>query len=302
MGDTMSFREGQTLDTKASTSEKRGKKPWSTKAKFALAGTVLATILGGTGIAYETIPQAHTAINSIFGHGEVHVPPTFDNNAKKINYGDNNIQRITVEEANNQDLLTPKFDEATKTITTMSPFVIPEGTTASQDKSAYEVRGIPHSEPREIIPAGTQIVIPKGMHYRLRGGDPNDNENPNLVYYIDAVKYDKTINKTIFLSLYTYDDSKKEMIPLSTNLQITSNRDIQNAINNWEGGKMDYWNELPTSNGDGSIAATSSNQLIHVFARAFEGEGLDMTKEIKGIEIDWQQQDDKLLVVIPTNQ
>lgn len=92
------------------------------------------------------------------------------------------------------------------------------------------------------------------------------------------------------------------MVPLSTNLQITSNKDIQNAINNWEGGKMDYWNKLPTSNGDSSIATTSSDQLIHVFARAFEGEGLDMTKEIKNIKIDWQQQDDKLLVVVPTSQ
>lgn len=166
----MSFSENQALPTKTPISEKRAKELWSTKAKFALAGTVVAAILGGTGIAYKTIPQIHTAINSIVGHGETHVPLTFNNNAEKINYGDNNIQRIAPEEADRQDLLTPKFDQQTNTITTMSPFVIPEGTTATQDKSAYEVRGIPHNEPREIIPAGTQIVIPKGMHYRLRGG------------------------------------------------------------------------------------------------------------------------------------
>jgi hypothetical protein len=238
-------------------------------------------------------------IQRLLGLKEATVPPTFDNNAERIRVGDNNITRITPEEANEQGLLTPTFDEETKTLTMISPFVIPQGSTASLDTSTYEVRGIKHNEPRETIPAGTQIVLPEGMHYRLVGGNSEWsigwNGDPKLVYMITAFKYDPHTDTSILLSL-------NPPSPFPTELTVTPYEKLYpKGVIVQDSGTADYWNKLPISDGVKSIGTTTSNQTIVIHSSIFRGNGLDFTKEIKGVQLQWQQDNGKLLLLAPSN-
>lgn len=271
----------------------------STRAKMFLASSAIAAILGGGYASYETIPQVNTAINKIIGQEEI--PPTFDNNIVKQKIGNNNIKRVTPEEANKQDLLTPKFRE--KTLTLISPFILPQDSSASLDKSPYEVRGINHNEPRFIVPAGTEIVLPKGMHYILIAGNPEWDQDPNLVYGISAVTYNEQTNTSIHISLYFYDDRAKKDLPVSTSLRKTPRQEV--IYPNFS--SFPDWKNLPTSDGKTPLGVTNTDQLIHVYTNVFNGtnystDGSSSGSEITNIQTQWQQQDGKLLIIKSSHQ
>ena len=259
-----------------------------------IAGAALTT-LGGAVI--ETVPQLREAVHRSIGLRGGEVPSTFESNAEKITIGNNNLTRITPEKAEREGLLIPQFNPDTKVFTLPFLFIPLEGTTTTLDRSEYEVRTIKHSEPRITVPAGTGVIIPEGMHYRLIGGHPDLKEDPNLVYGLAAVKYDKKNNITTILSFNLWDETKQEMVPLSTDLAITPAKD---AYGNWDSIGIDYWEKFSVSDGIKPIA-TTSNQLIHVTVEAFNGNRLDAVNKIEDTQIQWQQQNGKLLILDTSN-
>ncbi|MDO8688164.1 MAG: hypothetical protein Q7K41_06215 [Dehalococcoidales bacterium] len=143
------------------------------------------------------------------------VPSTFDSKAAKQPIGENNIKRITKEEAEKQDLLTPKItvDPAAKTITistlfTTSPANEPIlSTTLDKTYHAPGEISLRPDDPRNSfgsehfeVPANFPIILPKGMHYALVTGVPGHNEpNPSQII---GFFYDPQANATFLINYY----------------------------------------------------------------------------------------------------
>lgn len=238
-------------------------------------GMAIGVVAGGAGVAvYQNVPAVHQSIDNAYLDImrtvgiETVVPPTFDTKAGKTKFGENNITRITVEEAESKKLLEPtiKVDNTnTVTVTTLLPGLFPStipNTQIDSETHAEEGRA-PSVVKHFIMPEGYRLTVPKETHYALFKANPGTYQNPDLVYTIVTFFHDPVDNVTLSLAYETTG-----FIPEDG--QKTFDRDTYNKLYNPSlGGKLE---DLPLSDGVTPIAKPSSaNQKLDMFLGVLSG-------------------------------
>ncbi len=223
-----------------------------------IAGVAL-TGLGGVGVG-------------LYENNQSSAPSTFDNSIEKITIGDNNITRITPEEAKAKGLLEPKYDPSTKTVTTL-PIVSPQpGNKATLDKTFFTVHGMLQTDPR-ITPEqkGAEVILPEGTNFVLIKGNPDaGDEDPNLIYQIIGYWFDNVNNITITWHIYSFQNGTN--VPLAVDPTL---KEAELAIQDLTGGKFglyENWKNLPVADGKTVLARTTQdNQQLTVGERVTKG-------------------------------
>lgn len=232
-------------------------------------------VAGGAGLAvYQNVPAVHQSIDNAYLDImrtigiETVVPSTFDTKAGKTKFGENNITRITAEEAESKKLLEPtiKVDSTnTVTVTTLLPGLFPSTIPNTQIDSESDARQgrAPSVEKHFIMPEGYQLTVPKETHYALLKANPGTYQNPDLVYTIVTFFHEPVNNVTLSLAYETTG-----FIPEKG--QKTFDRDTYNKLYNPSlGGKLE---DLPLSDGVTPIAKPSSaNQKLDMFLGVLSG-------------------------------
>ncbi|MBN2239073.1 MAG: hypothetical protein JW712_04815 [Dehalococcoidales bacterium] len=211
---------------------------------------ILGLVAGGY-IAYQhdMIPGIHQNIES-----------SFDSNKTVQRIGPENMKIITPQEAEQQDLLTPKVtvDKEANTITLETLFVTttsdkaPLNTTLIKDRF-YKRRNLTSEDmqskwDQEVyeVPANFPIVLPKDMHYAAITGQPGTNEgdSPSIIV---GFFYDQK-NKVTFVVNY-YNENQ---IPFNPSIQNTDWNTYKEILQSPDG-----WKNLPVSDGISPISTTS---------------------------------------------
>lgn len=232
-------------------------------------------VAGGAGLAvYQNVPAVHQSIDNAYLDImrtigiETVVPSTFDTKAGKTKFGENNITRITAEEAENKKLLEPtiKVDNTnTVTVTTLLPGLFPSTIPNTQINSESQAKmgEAPLVKKSFIMPEGYQLTIPKGTHYALLKPDQETNRNPDLIYTMITFFYDPVNDITLSLVHETTG-----LVPEDG--QKTFDGNTYNKLYNPSmGGKLE---DLPLSDGVTPIAKPSSaNQKLDMFLYVSSG-------------------------------
>lgn len=268
----------------------KGKKPLlGTKARLALA--TLIVYAGGAIIneQFNDMPfSPHSVIVSdaiwpwnlgksavedlqrVFNKEAV-VPSTFDNKAGKATFGENNITRITPQEAQAKSLLEPKVtvdNKGTVIVTTLLPGIFPLVITPTEINSELSGKSsAPLAEKFFPTPKDFTLPIPKNAYYLMFRGSPEmlPNQDPNLVYMIHIFYYDAKTNKSITLDY----ENNKGWVPADgqKTIELSTTYIAPNANGTVK--------DLPQGDGVNSVIkpVASDNQGIHVFAFAQDGPG-----------------------------
>jgi hypothetical protein len=117
------------------------------------------------------------------------VPDMFNNGVNKTKFGDNNVKKITLQEADTRNLLDPVISvdgTGTTIFTTLLPGIFPPTIPDTQINTTMRspgVNGVGYAEKEFNMPEGFQLTIPKGAHYAMFKSQ-GENQDPNLVYSI----------------------------------------------------------------------------------------------------------------------
>jgi hypothetical protein len=221
------------------------------------------------GVIYRVIEDIKWPITLTENLLILKVPDTFNNNAEKTKFGENNVTKITVEEAEAKDLLEPKIriDSSGKAvITTLLPglFTASVPDTELNVENHAEKEQTPYTHAYFIMPEGYRLTLPKGTHYVLFEADKVPNQQPDLVYTIGAFYFDPTNNVSLMLSFET-GGFKPE-----PGQKITAREDYNREFSPSRGGNFE---KLPKSDGKTVIAApVTPNQRLHIYIDAIKGQ------------------------------
>lgn len=215
------------------------------------------------------------------------VPSTFDNNPESAKFGENNIRKITPQEAEKENLLEPKvrIDETgTVIVTTLIPGILPSIIPDIDLKTKVvspRGKGIDYMPPfvnkTFSMPEGFQLTIPKGAHYALILGDPkaNPNQSSDSVHVVIAIYFDKELNLTF---LWTFGTDR--LIP-GDNQKTIDWKTYNGQYNPSFGGRDGKYTQLPLSDGITPVASPAyPNQPLSVHLSATSGS--DLTPETLG--------------------
>lgn len=257
--------------------EKRG---IGKKARIALAGlAALGTIEAGGAFVTEmtndqpasivrTLPNdlrwPITLVENLLNRK---IANTFDSNAEKTKFGENNVVKITTEEAESKKLLEPTIridDTNTVVVTTLLPGLFPPtipDTQISSEKHNKNDEFTALTEKQFIMPEDFHLTIPKGMHYALF--EAGTRQNPDLVYTIVTFYYDPVSNVTLSIAYETAG-----FVP-ENGQKIFDRKTYNHLYNPSLGGKFE---DLPVSDGITSVAKPASNgQVLDLFLFVHSG-------------------------------
>lgn len=260
-------------EARAKTSSGVERKGIGKRGRLFLAGLALLGIEAGGGVITELNNDQPMNAQTIVEDAvwpwtlaenllNLKAPETFNNNAKKTTFGENNVTKTTTDQAIANNLLEPKIkvDEAgTVTVTTLLPGLFPSTIPDTQISSESHTDRESSLYVRKdfIMPEGYQLTFPKGTYYALLQANPETNQNPDLVYTIVTFFYDSENDVSIRL---TYESTG--FIP--KNGQKTIDWDTYVELYKPDsGGKFE---DLPLSDGITPIAIPStSNQVLNMF-------------------------------------
>lgn len=240
---------------------------------------------------------AQMAIDKILNRGST-VPSTFDSVKEKQVVGENNSKRITPQEAERRNILSPQieFDKSSNLvkITSIFPLFLPDNLTSQIliDKTVQLRPGInPETSPLVAenfpsLPKGYGIALPKNTHYDVI------KEPDGKVKLMSGFYYDEVNNLTVIWS-YGTDRSFNSHVP-------TTDRENYRAADpsfNFE--------KLPISNSIiPLVSTTEDNQPVGISMVVVRGKYIPGTRDFipaKNIQYNHQTEDQKLLVINANN-
>jgi hypothetical protein len=277
------------------------------KIRIALAGLVALGVIeiAGAVIIDQTNKQTKSGIYRIIEDIRwpltltenllnLKVSDTFDNNAGKTSFGENNIVIIGTEEAEAKDLLEPKIridSSGNAVITTLLPGIFPESIpdTKLNVENHAEKEQTPYTHAYFIMPEGYKLTLPKGTHYALFEADKVPNQQPDLVYSIVGFYYDPVSNVSLILSFET-GGFKPE-----PNQNIMTNENYR-EFSPSRGGNFEKLPERATP--------VDANQNLHIYIDAIKGQitpsGSLQEAQAKSLKSLWENfvdQNQKLILI-----
>jgi hypothetical protein len=296
----------------------RLKKPGNNLRKKFVAGSIVGafilTELGGATIVEftndqpasitRTVPEdlkwPITLVENLFNQK---TPDTFNNNAGETKFGENNVSRISPEEASEKGLTEPKITiekNGTVNVTTLLPGNFPaeiKDTKIRTNTDAGEA-GVkaPSVEKHFPMPAGFRLPILKGMHYALLQPAPDElkgsDKNPDYIYTIVSFYQDPINNVTMAMTF-------ESMGFIPANGQAVLDRKTYNEkYNPSRGGRLE---DLPVSDGITPIAIPASdNQVLDIFLHVISGSYDNKMSINRYLKVKWENildQNQKLIMV-----
>lgn len=166
--------------------------------------------VGGGVAAYETIPAVHQAVDSLFleriGVNTKEIGPTFDNTKVKELISDNNAITLSISDIERQFPQIEKVGDTPQyAIKSIFPFILPEGTTVTLDKSP-RTRGNPEgfNPPVKENPLfkfskpGVKIIAPANANVILFTSDRGTGlDDPRTVEWAKIEYYDPDNDITV---------------------------------------------------------------------------------------------------------
>ncbi|MDO8576783.1 MAG: hypothetical protein Q7R82_00405 [Candidatus Daviesbacteria bacterium] len=257
--------------------------------------------------ADRAIPAFHQTVDNTYHNFlqkigiEVVASTTFDNKKDQQVIGDSNTVRITPEEANAQGLLTPKINLENKTVTAPFPFILPPGTTTIIDKTPYSVRGIEHTNPRFILPAGTKIIFPEQTGIIFIRGGAEGGADPNAIYTIIATYADPESNIFQQWQINVTDAAASNIHTDNTALTPTEFVALLKKYG-WDYSRMESDKAVTRSDGEKPVAFIGGGtQLVSFTSSTSRGPKTDFTAEIiPGMKEEFPVVNDKLMILVPS--
>lgn len=259
-------------------------KPSHTLRNVFIAGSAVVVAGGGIYAAYENIPAVHRFVDQQFlqriGLKDPEVPLTFDNNEKgKSIFGESNVEKITIQDAQKEGLLKPKMEMVTKDqvkVVLPLPGIFNDSEQIQTVTLSKELNLRAGIDPNTIamiarqmkdLPIGYPLTLPEGFHYAAIA----DENNPDLIKLIIAFRYfpDQDITMSIGYG------AQGGFSPLS-GTQPISQEEYNNKYNISFG--HDY-ESLPDTSGIDKIGALSQeSDILYITMDAFTGKKVTFSK------------------------
>lgn len=206
-------------------------------------------------------------------------PFGFDNSAEKIAINQNNVQFVTLEQIQQQDL-EPVINKETQTIEFLLPFKMPENTTGTIER--IDLKRLNPNAPENLPPIVpidfkfnniVKIIAPEKSHMYLIRGNPEFDQDPNFPAQVRFYKYYPEQDTTVVWWFFDNNPTKQGHFITSLPMQDFDKFVLRGT--NYE--------KLPIVDALTEVMTTSEiNQPVHLDVMAYRGKVVGPEAEIAG--------------------